>query len=143
MNENVLLFFLLLLLTFLAIKCVLSLGRLFTPGGLQTPVGKKPAGRPSTSPQVGSGRGAASSSGKVERDPNAPKKPSNAFFMFCQSHRTSIQVECLQSEMTGHHDLTKLMAKKWKELPADEKKVCRFDRWGCLCYAGFCVGVES
>ena len=61
-----------------------------------------------------------SSKAEKERDPNAPKKPSNAFFMFCQQQRTAID----QKESTvGHQELTKTLAKEWKNLVPEEKKV--------------------
>lgn len=65
------------------------------------------------------GRG---SSKQEERDPNAPKKPANAFFMFCQQQRTVMQEDQKDSPM-GHHELTKTLAKEWNNLVPEEKKV--------------------
>ncbi|XP_029182724.1 non-histone protein 10-like [Acropora millepora] len=57
-----------------------------------------------------------------DRDPNAPKKPANAFFMYCQQQRTVMQDD--QKDPTvGHHELTKSLAKEWKSLATDDKKV--------------------
>ena len=55
-------------------------------------------------------------------DPDAPKKPANAFFMFCQQQRSSMQDD--QKDATiGHHELTKHLAREWKTLGAEGKKV--------------------
>ncbi|XP_065181141.1 transcription factor SOX-4-like [Sycon ciliatum] len=101
-----------------------------TPGGGGGGGGKKgskhsPGSGAAGSPQVtSSGKsGAGGSQSKPKPDPNAPKKPSNAFFMYSQIQRTAIQEEYHASAVTGHHELTKLIAKKWNELPTDEKKV--------------------
>lgn len=57
-----------------------------------------------------------------ERDPNAPKKPANAFFMFCQQQRNVMHEDQRDAAM-GHHELTKTLAKEWNNLIEDEKKV--------------------
>lgn len=57
-----------------------------------------------------------------ERDPNAPKKPANAFFMFCQQQRNVMHEDQREATM-GHHELTKTLAKEWNNLIEDEKKV--------------------
>lgn len=60
---------------------------------------------------------------KGESDPNAPKKPSNAFFWFCQARRARLQEKFKGEGSTGQHDLTKALAKLWGETLAEEKKV--------------------
>ena len=55
-------------------------------------------------------------------DPDAPKKPANAFFMFCQQQRNSMQDDQKDSTV-GHHELTKHLAKEWNTLGAEGKKV--------------------
>ena len=71
---------------------------------------------------------------KPDADPNAPKKPSNAFFWFCQERRAALQEKFRGEGMSGQHDLTKALAKLWSETAAEDKKVS----WGvcgvcCTC----------
>lgn len=58
-----------------------------------------------------------------ERDPNAPKKPANAFFWFCQEKRSEVQDKLAREGNVGHHDLTKVLSKMWGEIPNSDKKV--------------------
>ena len=58
-----------------------------------------------------------------DKDPNAPKKPANAFFMYCQQQRTVMQDDQKDPNI-GHHELTKSLAKEWNNLATDDKKVC-------------------
>ena len=58
-----------------------------------------------------------------ERDPNAPKKPANAFFWFCQEKRSEVQDRLAREGNVGHHDLTKVLSKMWGEVPNSDKKV--------------------
>lgn len=58
-----------------------------------------------------------------ERDPNAPKKPANAFFWFCQEKRSEVQDKLAREGNVGHHDLTKVLSKMWGEVPSSDKKV--------------------
>ena len=58
-----------------------------------------------------------------DKDPNAPKKPANAFFMYCQQQRTVMQDDQKDPNI-GHHELTKSLAKEWNSLATDDKKVC-------------------
>jgi hypothetical protein len=60
---------------------------------------------------------------KPDADPNAPKKPSNAFFWFCQEKRAALQEKFRGEGMSGQHDLTKALAKLWSETAAEDKKV--------------------
>ena len=75
-------------------------------------------------------------------DPDAPKKPANAFFMYCQQQRNSMHGDPKQSTV-GHHELTKHLAKEWKTLGAERQKVragsslickegCRFSMGCCM-----------
>ena len=59
---------------------------------------------------------------KKERDPAMPKKPSNPFFWFCQEHRAAVQEQCAKDSSSGHHELTKSLARKWNETSEEEKK---------------------
>ncbi|XP_014667763.1 PREDICTED: high mobility group protein 20A-like [Priapulus caudatus] len=60
-----------------------------------------------------------------EKDPNAPKKPANAFLMFCQQQR-NVSQEQFAKENPGqdvsHQELTKIMAHHWKNLNSEEKR---------------------
>lgn len=58
-----------------------------------------------------------------ERDPNAPKKPANAFFWFCQEKRSEVQDKLAREGNVGHHDLAKVLSKMWGEVPNSDKKV--------------------
>lgn len=83
-------------------------------------------------------KGRGSNKAEKERDPNAPKKPSNAFFMFCQQQRTVMQEDQKESTM-GHHELTKTLAKEWNNLVPEEKKVRFIQYFKCIycLFAGF------
>lgn len=70
------------------------------------------------------GRGQSSSKKKKsDADPNAPKKPSNAFFWFCQERRASLQEQFREEGVSGQHDLTKALARLWSEINTEDKKV--------------------
>uniref|UniRef100_A0A0B6ZPQ2 HMG box domain-containing protein n=2 Tax=Arion vulgaris TaxID=1028688 RepID=A0A0B6ZPQ2_9EUPU len=60
-----------------------------------------------------------------EKDPNAPKKPANAFLMFCTTQRTVLQEEYFKEhkEEIAHHELTKSLAQQWNALVPEEKRV--------------------
>lgn len=59
-----------------------------------------------------------------DRDIQVPKKPANAFFMFCQHQRAGIQEEYFKDtgEEISHQDLTKCMAQQWNNLSSEHKK---------------------
>ncbi|KAL4708700.1 hypothetical protein ACJJTC_017379 [Scirpophaga incertulas] len=62
---------------------------------------------------------------KPERDPNAPKKPCNAFFQFCQEQRPLIVAES-NSEMgiePTKQEVTRQLASRWRALSNEEKRV--------------------
>ncbi|KAJ1730552.1 non-histone protein [Coemansia biformis] len=56
---------------------------------------------------------------RVEKDPNAPKRPANAFVLYCQVERPNIK--SAGTELTSS-ELTKAMGVKWKGLSKDEKQ---------------------
>ncbi len=60
---------------------------------------------------------------KKDVDPHAPKKPSNAFFWFCQEHRPGLREQYRGEGVSGQHDLTKVLAKRWSETSTEDKKV--------------------
>ncbi|XP_002738666.1 uncharacterized protein LOC100369681 [Saccoglossus kowalevskii] len=59
-----------------------------------------------------------------EKDPNAPKRPANAFFMFCQQERPRLQEEYYKErkEEISHLEMTKVLSKKWSDLSGDDKE---------------------
>ena len=61
---------------------------------------------------------------KKDQDSSAPKKPSNAFFWFCQEQRGSLEDQFRGEGVAGQHSLTKILAQKWGETPTDDRKVC-------------------
>ncbi|XP_028150397.1 uncharacterized protein LOC114343726 [Diabrotica virgifera virgifera] len=67
-------------------------------------------------------------SSKSERDPNAPKRPSNPFFQFCQEQR-QILMEQIAAELKpgevepSKQELTRQLAIKWKTLSGPDRKV--------------------
>lgn len=65
---------------------------------------------------------------KTDRDPNAPKRPSNPFFQFCQEQR-QVLMEQISAELKPgeveptKQELTKQLAHKWNSLSVPDKKV--------------------
>lgn len=57
---------------------------------------------------------------KPEKDPNAPKRPANAFFMFCQLERGKLREVNQDASLS---ELTKMLGLRWKDMSADEKQV--------------------
>lgn len=66
-------------------------------------------------PSSSSGRGGR----KPKTDPNAPKRPANAFFVYCNIMRQQMKEEHTDATLS---DLTKLLAQKWKSMPKEEQK---------------------
>lgn len=56
----------------------------------------------------------------TERDPNAPKKPCNAFFQFCQQQRPRMMAA---AALGGEQELTRRLAQQWRTLTQDDKRV--------------------
>ncbi|ORY05336.1 HMG-box [Basidiobolus meristosporus CBS 931.73] len=56
---------------------------------------------------------------KVEKDPNAPKRPSNAFFIFCQLERSKLKEIHQDASLS---ELTKMLGQRWKVMTMEEKK---------------------
>ncbi|XP_050295899.1 uncharacterized protein LOC126735855 [Anthonomus grandis grandis] len=65
---------------------------------------------------------------KSEKDPNAPKRPANPFFQFCQEQR-QILMEQISAELKpgevepSKQELTRQLALKWNSLAVPDKKV--------------------
>ena len=72
--------------------------------------------------KLSKGQGRTVKRKRPDVDPNAPKKPSNAFFWFCQEKRAFLQEQFRGEGMSGQHDLTKALAKLWSETASEEKK---------------------
>ena len=81
-------------------------------------------GRKSTRKDGGAAHKGSSKKRKGDVDPNAPKKPSNAFFWFCQDKRAALQEQVKVEGLGGQHDLTKALARLWSETKTEDKKVC-------------------
>lgn len=61
-------------------------------------------------------------------DPNAPKRPVNTFFLFCQMQRDAIKEERSEllpgSDQAGElSNITKVLGLRWKNLSDQERKV--------------------
>ncbi|KAF9548056.1 hypothetical protein EC957_007339 [Mortierella hygrophila] len=57
---------------------------------------------------------------KRRKDPLAPKRPSNAFFIFSQQHRQQAREEKKEGNQS---ELTKFLGLQWKSMPTTEKKI--------------------
>ncbi|KAF9178619.1 hypothetical protein BGZ51_007617 [Haplosporangium sp. Z 767] len=57
---------------------------------------------------------------KRRKDPLAPKRPSNAFFIFSQQHRQQAREEKKEGNQS---ELTKFLGQQWKSMPSNEKKI--------------------
>ncbi|KOB58215.1 TCF3 fusion partner-like protein, partial [Operophtera brumata] len=61
---------------------------------------------------------------RPEKDPNAPKKPCNAFFQFCQEQRPLV-IAKTNSENgidPSKQEVTRQLAHRWRSLTSDEKR---------------------
>ena len=72
----------------------------------------------------GAAKSSPASRRKKDQDSGAPKKPSNAFFWFCQEQRGSLEEQFRGEGVAGQHSLTKILAQKWGETTTDDRKVC-------------------
>lgn len=57
---------------------------------------------------------------KRKKDPNAPKRPQTAFFLFSGEHREEVKKELPEGTRVG--DIAKRLGVMWSELDDDEKK---------------------
>lgn len=92
---------------------------------VSTPGSDKNAGANNRKPATGSAAPTKRKAQKPPVDPNAPKRPANPFFQFCQEQR-SIVLENLISLGQGEptkQEVTKHLATKWNALTTDDKKV--------------------
>ncbi|KAG0200615.1 hypothetical protein BGX28_006347 [Mortierella sp. GBA30] len=58
--------------------------------------------------------------GKRNKDPDAPRGPSNAFFIYSQMHRPQVKKE--HSDL-GHYEIARHLGQMWKDLSHEEKQV--------------------
>lgn len=63
--------------------------------------------------------------GRGEKDPNAPKRPANPFFQFCQEQRPIVLDHMIMQGKgePSKQDLTKQLAANWNVLSRKDKKV--------------------
>lgn len=64
--------------------------------------------------------GKATKRGKKKKDPNAPKRPQSAFFLFCADHRGPLR-QGNPSLSVG--DIAKMLGKKWAECSTETRKI--------------------
>jgi hypothetical protein len=64
-------------------------------------------------------RGASGTSKKANKDPNAPKRPLSAFFLFSQDERPDIKKK---SPSLSVGDMSKEIGARWKKVSDDTKK---------------------
>jgi len=89
-------------------------------------------GRKNTAANSGTKRKTGKSTEKAERDPNAPKRPANPFFQFCQEQRPIVMERLGMEQKCGEaepskQELTRQLASKWNTLPPEDKKVRVFE----------------
>ncbi|XP_026469340.1 high mobility group protein B1-like [Ctenocephalides felis] len=60
-----------------------------------------------------------------DKDPNAPKRPPNAFFLFCQEQRPIAmqKLAAFSQNEPNKQELTRHLALLWRNLPPDEKQI--------------------
>ena len=56
---------------------------------------------------------------KKPKDPNAPKRPENAYMKFCREKRETVRSENPTMKLG---DIAKVLGKMWNELSEDEKE---------------------
>ncbi|EGV61944.1 HMG-box [Yamadazyma tenuis ATCC 10573] len=56
------------------------------------------------------------------RDPNLPKRPTNAYLIFCESEKERIKNETGDSSLSSVHDLGKNLVEAWKNLDEEARK---------------------
>uniref|UniRef100_A0A1B0GLZ0 HMG box domain-containing protein n=1 Tax=Phlebotomus papatasi TaxID=29031 RepID=A0A1B0GLZ0_PHLPP len=65
---------------------------------------------------------------RMEKDPNAPKKPANAFFQYCQEQRSIVLDEIASERQPGEpepskQELTRQLAQRWRQMGNDDKQI--------------------
>lgn len=59
----------------------------------------------------------------TKADPNAPKRPANPFFQFCQEQRPRVMERLAGEPEPTKQELTRQLATTWKSLSSEDKKV--------------------
>lgn len=59
---------------------------------------------------------------KKIRDPNLPKRPTNAYLIFCELEKERIKKETGDDSLTSINELGKMLIEKWKNLNETDKK---------------------
>lgn len=59
----------------------------------------------------------------TKADPNAPKRPANPFFQFCQEQRPRVMERLSGEPEPSKQELTRQLATTWKSLSSEDKKV--------------------
>lgn len=85
-------------------------------------------GKKNTVTSSGTKRKSGKNNEKAERDPNAPKRPANPFFQFCQEQRPIVMERLGLEQKSGDaepskQELTRQLASRWNTLPPEDKKV--------------------
>ncbi|KAI5959628.1 NHP10 [Candida pseudojiufengensis] len=79
----------------------------------------KKSTKSSSSPnQSSSTNGNQNSSNKNNRDPDLPKRPTNAYLLFCEQEKEKLK----NDESNNNKDLSKLMTEAWKNLNEEDRK---------------------
>lgn len=66
--------------------------------------------------------GNSNSSKLKARDPDLPKRPTNAYLIFCEMEKERIKQENEEKHPGMTNDLSKSMTEAWKNLPEEERK---------------------
>ncbi|KAK9458202.1 hypothetical protein V1511DRAFT_508293 [Dipodascopsis uninucleata] len=66
--------------------------------------------------------GSAKKKSQPPRDPNAPKRPQNAYIIFCDHEKERVRAQLEQSMPGEAFDLTKAMAEAWRDLGDEGRK---------------------
>jgi len=66
--------------------------------------------------------GTSSTTKQKSRDPDLPKRPTNAYLIFCEMEKDRIKAENEEKNPGSASDLSKSMTEAWKNLPEDDRK---------------------
>jgi transcriptional regulator HMO1 len=92
----------------------MSMNSLFAPGA-EVKMGKKGS-------LLISGLGGKPKKERKLRDPNAPKRPLTAFFLYGTSARPIVKKDL--GEGASAHDVSQEVLRRWTQMPPEEKEVC-------------------
>ncbi|KAK9463935.1 uncharacterized protein V1516DRAFT_669078 [Lipomyces oligophaga] len=66
--------------------------------------------------------GTSSKRKHTPRDPHAPRRPQNAYIIFCDLEKERVRNQLIDSQGKDNFDLTKAMAEAWRDLGDDGRK---------------------